>query len=252
MEALMRVNNIGVRFAGLQALADVSFAVYPGEVLAFVGPNGAGKTTLFNAISGYITPTDGSITFRGERIDGLTPSEIAAKGVRRTFQNGGLFPHMTVFENVLTGLHTVTLSSVFGLAFDARSAREAEAVAEKTAWALLDRMGLTSLADQLARDLSGGQQRMVEIVRTLATAPPVLLLDEPAVGLSPTARSALAELIRDLISKENTAILMIEHAVELVMSISDRIIVLNGGRKIAEGPPEEVRNNKAVLEAYLG
>lgn len=252
MSELLEVDGVSVRFAGLQALTDVSFSVSPGEIVAFVGPNGAGKTTLFNVMSGFVTPTSGTIALRGVSIGGNPPSKIAAAGMRRTFQNGGVFGGMTVFENILTGLHSSTPSSLFGLALNLKSAQQAEAKAEQSTRALIEQMGLGHIADRFAKDLSGGQQRMLEIVRTIATAPPVILLDEPAVGLSPTARIQMADMIRKLAKENNAAILLIEHSVELVMSISDRIVVLNGGKKIADGPPSEIRQNKQVLEAYLG
>lgn len=252
MTSLLKLTNVGVGYAGLQALSEVSFHVQPGEIVAFVGPNGAGKTTLFNVISGYAKPTSGTIELRGRSIGGQPPAAIASEGVRRTFQNGGVFTGMTVFENVLTGLHSKTRSSMLGLALNLRGARKAEAEAERTAWELLDKMGLAEFANRKASDLSGGQQRLLEIIRTVITEPPVVLLDEPAVGLSPTARIKLAEIMKYLAKERNAAVLLIEHAVELVMSVSDRVIVLNGGKKIAEGKPEEVRQNKLVLEAYLG
>jgi branched-chain amino acid transport system ATP-binding protein len=222
-----------------------------GEICALIGPNGAGKTSLFNAVSGNVMADSGSILFRGEEIRQLTPHEISARGARRTFQNGGLFADLTALENVLVGLHAQTASSFFGLLFGRRSAA-AEAAATARARGLLDMMGVGTLADQLASTLSGGQQRMVEIVRALATDPPLLLLDEPAVGLSPQARQQLTTVIRSLARQRGVGILLIEHAIELVMSVADRVIVLNDGRKVADGSPREVRADRAVLQAYLG
>jgi branched-chain amino acid transport system ATP-binding protein len=248
---LLSVRNVEVRFGGLVAVAGVSFDLRAGEVCALIGPNGAGKTTLFNAVSGHVVPNGGSIRFRGQEIAGLTPHEISALGARRTFQNGGLFAELTALENVLVGLHTEVGSGFFGLLFGRRSA-SAEAAATRRAHEFLSRMGIEHLAEQKAGALSGGQQRMVEIVRALATNPPLLLLDEPAVGLSPPARRQLAEVIRDLACARGIGILLIEHAIELVMSVADRVIVLNDGRKVADAPPEQVRADRAVLEAYLG
>jgi branched-chain amino acid transport system ATP-binding protein len=248
---LLSVRNIEVRFGGLVAVDGVSFDLSAGEICALIGPNGAGKTTLFNAVSGNVVPNAGSIRFRGEEIAGLTPHEISALGGRRTFQNGGLFPELTALENVLVGLHVQVGSGFLGLLFGNRSAH-AEVAATRRARELLFLMGIEHLAEQKAGALSGGQQRMVEIVRALATNPLLLLLDEPAVGLSPTARQQLAAVIRDLAQTRNVGILLIEHAIELVMSVADRVIVLNDGRKVADAPPEQVRADRAVLEAYLG
>ncbi|HWV80519.1 MAG TPA: ABC transporter ATP-binding protein [Hyphomicrobiaceae bacterium] len=252
MAALLELDNVSVHFAGLKALTGVSLQARPGEIKAVIGPNGAGKTTLFNVISGYVGATGGAITFQGQRIHGLTPHEIAAKGVRRTFQNGGLFGEMTALENVLTGLHSQIDSGFTGLLFGTRAARAAEREAVSRARRLLDLVGIGHVADQPAKDLSGGQQRMVEIVRTLAVDPPLLLLDEPAVGLAPPVRDRLMEIIRRLAGEEGVSILLIEHAIDLVMKASDVIVVLNAGQKIAEGRPEEIRRDRDVLEAYLG
>jgi branched-chain amino acid transport system ATP-binding protein len=249
---LLELSDVGVSFSGLQALSGVSFALEAGEIVAFVGPNGAGKTTLFNIISGYVAPTSGAVRFRGDRVDGLSPIEISQRGMRRTFQNGGIFAGMTVFENVLVGLHSETPSRLFGVLLDSRDVRRAETQAEERAWELIVGADLVPVADHQARALSGGQQRMLEIIRTVAARPSVVLLDEPAVGLSPTARIKLKELIQTLARIHNTAVLLIEHSVELVMNVSDRIVVLNGGKKIADGTPEAIRNDKRVLEAYLG
>jgi branched-chain amino acid transport system ATP-binding protein len=247
---LLSLLDVTVRFGGLVAVEGVSFDLHAGEICALIGPNGAGKTTLFNAVSGNVV-ADGGIRFRGEEIAGLTPHEISARGARRTFQNGGLFPELTALENVLVGLHAQVGSGFFGLLFGRRSAA-AESAATARARDLLSVMGIERIVDQTAGALSGGQQRMVEIVRALATNPPLLLLDEPAVGLAPAARRQLADVIRDLARTRNIGILLIEHAIELVMSVADRVIVLNDGRKVADGPPEQVRADRTVLEAYLG
>jgi branched-chain amino acid transport system ATP-binding protein len=252
MEPLLRLQGITVNFSGLQALANVTFNTHAGEVRAVIGPNGAGKTTLFNAISGYVPSIEGAIHFKGEPIHGLAPHELSVKGVRRTFQNGGLFPELTALENVLAGLHVHINSSFLGIVLGTREAREAEREGLARARRLLDLMDLGAIADQPAKDLSGGQQRMVEIVRTLATDPPLLLLDEPVVGLSPPMRDRMMEIIRRLAGEEGIGIMLIEHVIDLVMSGSDIIVVLSSGEMIAEGRPDEIRQNREVLEAYLG
>ena len=249
--SLLELREVIVRFGGLVAVDGVSFSVNKGEICALIGPNGAGKTSLFNAISGNVVANSGSILFRGEEIRRLTPHEISSRGARRTFQNGGLFSDLTALENVLVGLHVQVGSRFFGLLLGRRSAA-AETIATVRARELLSLMGVGGIADLKAGALSGGQQRIVEIVRALATNPPLLLLDEPAVGLSPPARKQLAAAIRMLARDRSVGILLIEHAIELVMSVADRVIVLNEGRKVADASPDEVRADRAVLEAYLG
>ena len=252
MEPLLKVQGVSVNFSGLKALANVTFDAHAGEVRAVIGPNGAGKTTLFNAISGYVPSTEGTIYFKGMPLHGLAPHDISIKGVRRTFQNGGLFPELTALENILAGLHVHIDGSFLGIVMGLREAREAEREGIARARRLLDLMDLGAIADQPVKDLSGGQQRMVEIVRTLATDPPLLLLDEPVVGLSPPMRDRMMEIIRRLAGEEGIGIMLIEHVIDLVMSGSDVIVVLSSGEVIAEGTPDEIRQNREVLEAYLG
>ena len=249
--ALLELDQVTVRYGGLAAVDNVSFRLEPGEICAVIGPNGAGKTTLFNSITGNAT-TEGRILFRGEEIQRLPPHAIAARGVRRTFQQGGLFGELTALENVLTGLHTQIESGVLGLVLARRRAREAERGATAAAQALLERLGLGALAELPARELSGGQQRLVEIARALAGDPPLLLLDEPAVGLSPPMRAKLESTLRARSRELGAGILLIEHAIELVMSVADRVIVLNYGAKIEDATPAAARANRSVLEAYLG
>jgi branched-chain amino acid transport system ATP-binding protein len=252
MTALLEVADVSVRFGGLTAVDQVSFDVSAGEICALIGPNGAGKTTIFNAIAGNVEIAAGRIRFEGAEIQRLPPHDIAARGVRRTFQNGGLFGQLTALENILVGLHTEVASGFLGLLVGARASVRAETAATQRARELLALMDIEAIADRPVSELSGGEQRMVEIVRALATNPPLLLLDEPAVGLGPAAREKLGVIIRRLVSERGIGILLIEHAIELVMSISDRVVVLNYGRKVADAPPAEVRADKNVLEAYLG
>lgn len=249
--AILSVRDVTVKFSGLTALSDVSFDVEAGSVFAVIGPNGAGKSTLFNTITGYTRLTGGEVWFDGKVMNGQRPHVIARQGMRRTFQNGGIFAEMSVLENVLTGLAQVTDSSILGLALGLPAAGRAEAAAMTRAWELMRLMGVEELAHRTAKDLSSGQQRLVEIARALAAEVRLLLLDEPAVGLTVRDRENLMAVLRRLTS-EGVTVLLVEHSIDLVMAASHRIVVLNYGQVIAEGDPAEIRSHEAVLEAYLG
>ncbi|OZI32426.1 hypothetical protein CAL29_22650 [Bordetella genomosp. 10] len=248
---MLRVENMTVRFAGLTAVNDLSFQVEQGEVFTMMGPNGAGKTTVFNAITGFVRPASGLISYKGQSLLDRAPDAIAALGIRRTFQNNGILREMTVLENVLTGLELAIPHAFWRTALGAPSARRAEREAVARSRAILARLGIEELADRVAGDLSFGQQRLVEIARALVADAQLIMLDEPAVGLSPSDRHHLGIVLRGL-AAEGIAVVLVEHVQDIVMAVSDRILVLNYGKCLAEGEPEAVRNNKAVLEAYLG
>jgi branched-chain amino acid transport system ATP-binding protein len=246
------VEGIGLAFGGVAALADVTMAVPPGEIRGIIGPNGAGKTSLLNVICGIVPPDSGRVRLDGRDVTGLSPSRIAALGLRRTFQTSALFGGLTVLENVAAGLHTETRAGLLECALGGRRLREEEREAAARARRALDFVGMVGFADRPAGALSFGQQRLVEIARALASEPRVVLLDEPAVGLSLNRLADIDRLLRRIRDERGVTLLLIEHVIRLVMEVSDGITVLGSGAVIAEGTPAAVRQDPAVVAAYLG
>ncbi len=249
--ALLSVRDETMRFGGLFANQSISFDVEEGELLAVIGPNGAGKTTLFNVISGFFAPTSGSIHFDGKDITGAAAHNVASSGLVRTYQLVQLFKHLTVAENVEIGSHRVTRGGVFSALFRPQWIREQEQSVTMGALELLRFVGLDNQADLQADKLSYGRQRLLEIARALAARPRLLLLDEPAAGLNTQETDALADVI-SRIHRGGTTVILIEHDMSLVMKIAQRIVVLDFGKKIAEGTPDEIRAHPDVIAAYLG
>ncbi|WP_157226687.1 ABC transporter ATP-binding protein [Gordonia soli] len=250
-EALLEVSGLTVEFGGLAALDDVSFEIRRGEILGLIGPNGAGKTTCFNAITGVYTPTRGTVTFDGSPLGKIKQHKITRRGIARTFQNVRLWGEMTALENVCVGTDARHQTSVFGaIARTPRHYRE-ERDAVDRGMALLEFVGIGPRAAEKASNLPYGDQRRLEIARALATEPKLLCLDEPAAGFNPSEKTALMGLIQK-IRDDGYTVLLIEHDMRLVMGVTDRIVVLEFGRKIAEGSPRDVRDNPAVVAAYLG
>ncbi|HSO59233.1 MAG TPA: ABC transporter ATP-binding protein [Paenisporosarcina sp.] len=248
---VLELKNITKNFGGISALTDVSFKINKGEIFGLIGPNGAGKTTLFNVITNMFLPTSGEINFLGETISGIKPHKITDKGICRTFQNIRLFSQMTVLENVLVGGHCRSKSGVLSSVFRTKSQRNEEESTRKVATELLQLVGLSSYEDVIAENLAYGQQRRLEIARALASNPSLLLLDEPAAGMNETETENLFDLIKK-IQQRGLTVLVIEHDMPFVMKLCDRIAVLNFGKKLAEGTPQEIQNNHEVIEAYLG
>ncbi len=248
---LLETRNLHRSFGGVHAVKDVSFHVPTGAIKAVIGPNGAGKTTLFNLIAGTLAPHRGDIVFHGKAITGRKPHAVAALGIARTFQTTKLFPHMTVLENVMMGRHTRTRSGfVAGMLNLPWTWREHRHTEEK-ARTILDELGLAAHAGEIASNLPFGRQRLVEFARALATEPSLLLLDEPAAGLNIYETQELAQLILKIRDTGITC-LVVEHDMSLVMNISDEVVVLDQGQKIAEGPPAAIQRNPEVIRVYLG
>ena len=252
MPPLLQLDRVTIRFGGLTAVSEVSATIGDGELVGLIGPNGAGKTTVFNMITGVYQPTEGAISFAGQPTARLKPFEITARGIARTFQNIRLFPSLSVFDNVRVAFHLhLNHDSVHSLT-RGKKFRAEETELEQRTKELLDIFNLYRLRDEDAKCLPYGDQRRLEIVRALATKPKLLLLDEPAAGMNPAEKAELMKLIRFIQEKFQLAILLVEHDMKVVMGICQRIHVLEYGRKIAEGTPEEVRKNPAVIGAYLG
>jgi branched-chain amino acid transport system ATP-binding protein len=247
MSALLSVSNVTRRFGGLTAVDNVTASVEKGELVGLIGPNGAGKTTLFNLISGFTPVSEGEVRFKGERITGLKPYDVARRGMGRTFQNLRIFPNMSVFDNVSVGA-IGSLGAGLGSAFFGK--RSSAAISERTN-AALSAVGLLADAEALAANISYGKRKYLEIARALAMNPDLLILDEPAAGLNNSETKGLADFIRKL-HADGVTVLLVEHDMALVMSICQRVIVLASGRKIADAPPAIVKTDRAVLEAYLG
>ncbi|WP_448033064.1 ABC transporter ATP-binding protein [Bradyrhizobium liaoningense] len=247
----MTIDQVAVRFGGLVAISDMSFTVGEGEIVSLIGPNGAGKTTAFNVMTGFLTPSAGRVTYRNTALAGLKPHQIADLGLIRTFQRTSVFPNDTVHDNLLIGLHRQgrvrLLDAILGLP----GVRASERRLRQRAGELLEWVGLERRAHDAAGSLSYGEQRLVGVALALAAEPSMLLLDEPVSGMNASETHRFVELIRSIRDRGIT-ILLVEHDMPMVMTVSDRIVVLNYGRIIAEGTPDVIRNDPAVIEAYLG
>jgi branched-chain amino acid transport system ATP-binding protein len=250
-EAILHVSHLTVRFGGLTAVSDVDFSIFSNEIVSLIGPNGAGKTTIFNAVTGFIRKTGGRVTFEGYDLTDRKTHEIARRGIVRTFQITSLFPNLTVLDNIRTGRHMEEKETLLDALLNTRRRRQTEEETLEKGREILKFVGLEGKKDILASNLPYGEQRLLEIAIALAARPKLLLLDEPSAGLNDTETQGMKVLIGKM-RERGITILLVEHDMKLVMGISDRIVVLNFGKKIATGTPEEIRCNPEVIKAYLG